>query len=712
MSTVDQVKKEHKMKRISFLLVFTALMVFSFGLAHGATEIVLDNVTGLWAIDTVEIDVPVGCTFRLTYTPGNGTVLLAFTNGFQVYTKLSDANPTTPGYFDAPVLDTLPIGPSGWFYHSVYNPGGHFDDLMFQQFSLDGLGRDTTTVSAVWTTGNAPGFADGYSEQVWYIATEAHTNGDTLCIDSSFFPPGGAWLWSLSAGTPPTLSPDWYGPHCFHVYDPTAPPPNDPPELSPIGPQEVTESLLLNFDVIATDPDGTTPLLSTSTLPGTATFTDNGGGMGTFNWIPGFFDAGIYRITFYATDEIDPALIDSEQVEITVIDSNRIPVVVIPSGQDQDVNEGEMLVFTALATDSDSTTPLLEAHLYGEDTLATNMVFVDSLNGVGVLTFSPDFTQGDDDPTLYVVAFRATDETDPSLSVESAPYTLQVYNVNQAPVVDPINDFPICEGDSVEVPANAQDPDGDMLTMWVEPLVPNMDFNDLGNGSGLLKFAPVPGQAGDYPTTLFASDGKDTSSVAFVITVVDCSGIDEGQAVIRPDFMYAFYQYAITPMMDTTYLGNFMGGHSVEYIDLASVRVNTTIAITSANVLDSFPGFSGKVLEIISPITPFLEGYGAFYDTSVHEFTVTGLFDDGAVFTATGEVVLRGHLSGDVNLDGHVDIGDLTYLVSYLFRGGEEPAIMNLGDVDGNCDVNVADITFLVRYLHHGGPRPHCDCRR
>jgi len=94
---------------------------------------------------------------------------------------------------------------------------------LFQQFSLDGLGRDTTTVSALWTTGNAPGFATGYSEQVWYIATQAHTHGDTLCIDSSWFPPGGAWLWSLSAGTPPTLSPDWYGPYCFYVYDPNHP---------------------------------------------------------------------------------------------------------------------------------------------------------------------------------------------------------------------------------------------------------------------------------------------------------------------------------------------------------------------------------------------------------------------------------------------------------------------------------------------------------
>jgi len=244
------------MKQYSLFLALTALMVFSFGLAHGQSEVVLDAVEGLLGSatsDTVEIDTPLKFTFRLTQNTGDS--IFAFSHGFQVYTKLSDANPTTSGYFDAPVLDTLPIGPSGWCYHSVYNPNGHFDDIPFNHFSLDGLGRDTTAVSAVWVSGNAPGFEDGYSEQVWYIATEAHTEGDTLCIDSSFFPPGGAWLWSLSAGTPPTLSPDWYGPYCYRVQGPSAVTEINGPELPKVYslsqnyPNPFNPTTEINFDV-------------------------------------------------------------------------------------------------------------------------------------------------------------------------------------------------------------------------------------------------------------------------------------------------------------------------------------------------------------------------------------------------------------------------------------------------------------------------------
>ncbi|MBD3258993.1 hypothetical protein GF377_11215, partial [candidate division GN15 bacterium] len=82
--------------------------------------------------------------------------------------------------------------------------------------------------------------------------------------------------------------------------------PNATPELAAIGAQSVTEGELLEVAVSANDPDGDTPVLSTSTpLPGTATFADNADGTGLFSWTPAFTDAGSYDVTFYATDGID-----------------------------------------------------------------------------------------------------------------------------------------------------------------------------------------------------------------------------------------------------------------------------------------------------------------------------------------------------------------------------------------------------------------------
>jgi len=65
-------------------------------------------------------------------------------------------------------------------------------------------------------------------------------------------------------------------------------------------------------------------------------------------------------------------------------------------------------------------------------------------------------------------------------------------------------------------------------------------------------------------------------------------------------------------------------------------------------------------------------------------------------------------LYGDANGDGIVNVGDIVYLVSYLYKGGPAPNPVWAGDC--NCDevVNVGDIVYLVSYLYKGGPPPGC----
>ncbi len=61
---------------------------------------------------------------------------------------------------------------------------------------------------------------------------------------------------------------------------------------------------------------------------------------------------------------------------------------------------------------------------------------------------------------------------------------------------------------------------------------------------------------------------------------------------------------------------------------------------------------------------------------------------------------------GDVNFDGEIDVGDVTYLINYLFLGGPEPIPLESGDV--NCDgiVDIADVIYLINYLFIDGPPP------
>jgi hypothetical protein len=66
--------------------------------------------------------------------------------------------------------------------------------------------------------------------------------------------------------------------------------------------------------------------------------------------------------------------------------------------------------------------------------------------------------------------------------------------------------------------------------------------------------------------------------------------------------------------------------------------------------------------------------------------------------------------SGDVTCDGKVDVGDVVFLVNYLYRGGDSPCFWDAGDA--NCDlvINVGDVVYLINYLYRGGPPPlHCD---
>ena len=64
--------------------------------------------------------------------------------------------------------------------------------------------------------------------------------------------------------------------------------------------------------------------------------------------------------------------------------------------------------------------------------------------------------------------------------------------------------------------------------------------------------------------------------------------------------------------------------------------------------------------------------------------------------------------AGDANGDGSVNVGDVVYLVSYLYRSGSPPDPLEAGDVNSDHTVDVADVVYLVNYLYRGGDPPGC----
>ncbi len=67
-------------------------------------------------------------------------------------------------------------------------------------------------------------------------------------------------------------------------------------------------------------------------------------------------------------------------------------------------------------------------------------------------------------------------------------------------------------------------------------------------------------------------------------------------------------------------------------------------------------------------------------------------------------------LFGDVNGDWEINILDITYLINYLYKGGNPPADLNDGDTNGDCIINLLDITRLISYLYKNGPAPVEGC--
>ncbi len=188
------------MKCLVFLLMCASLMMLLSAPAYGASEIVLDEVTGLLAGDTVLAGHSVKFTFRLTFT-GLGGNIKVFTNGFRVWTH---QNGNYTDNFTAITYDTFS---HAWtFYYSLC--------FGISPVNIDGLGADTIGFDGAALN---YGFQDPFDEQVWWIETVPSVDGDTLCIDSSWWPPAAEWRWMVtSVGD---IYPDWSGPHCFHVWD-------------------------------------------------------------------------------------------------------------------------------------------------------------------------------------------------------------------------------------------------------------------------------------------------------------------------------------------------------------------------------------------------------------------------------------------------------------------------------------------------------------
>ena len=456
-----------------FLVTFLACFLLSFSFAAAQQgEVTLDHVTGTMYNGQPD-SIMAGSTyvFSIRFNNNSGLTVKGMTNGFTI------SSPDGATWTSASIDTVGTIGKAQF-------------DLVFNSTLNAITGSEADTVGFGAATLFGSGMPNGFNDVVYDITVGpvSTQTGQTICLDSASYSAQGIWKW---APTGTDLFPSWDGPHCYTIVG-DGPPPNSAPVLGAIGSKSVDENANLNFVVTATDPDGTTPTISAENLPTGATFNSN-----TFDWTPSFNDAGIYNVTFIATDG---ALSDTEIVAITVNDANRPPTWV-SSFDPIDVDENQAVERPVGAIDLDGDTVIIT-----HSTLPDGAIFGPNFLGVDAFQWTPTYDQAG----VYEIIFTASDG---DLSIVDT-LVITVIDVNRAPVLDAIGAKSGDEGTLISFAVSASDPDGTTPTLSMENSPSGATF--LG---GVFDWTPTFLQSGDYDVTFIATDGSLSDSEVVTITV-------------------------------------------------------------------------------------------------------------------------------------------------------------------------------------------------
>ncbi len=271
----------------------------------------------------------------------------------------------------------------------------------------------------------------------------------------------------------------------------------------------------------------------------------------------------------------------------------------------------------------------------------------------------------------------------------------------------------------------------------------------------------------DYPTVVTVIEGQDTPGIDFAL--VPYGGPGEGiiagrvleDSTLLPipyaivfaislngnwgfDFTDSVGAYIIQGLQtDDYYVFAIAPGYIGEFYDGVYTWEEATLVTPDAYNVDfylvPFDSGGGRICGVISSNGSPLEGAlvyaqldgevrGFARSSSEGGYVINGLlpgsytvyasmvsYNDGSypdpVEIGSGKVSgidieLPPVQVGDVTGDGSIDVGDVIFLVNYLYRDGSAPYPLMTGDLDCNGEVNIGDVVYLINYLYKGGPPP------
>jgi len=238
-----------------------------------------------------------------------------------------------------------------------------------------------------------------------------------------------------------------------------------------------------------------------------------------------------------------------------------------------------------------------------------------------------------------------------SIDADNSPInvlaTLEVIDVpNNPPVIDPIDDQIMDEGDHLEVSFAVGDPDSDPIFLFTGPLPSFANFvTDKSILGATFIFDPGFNDAGVYNITAYASDGKDTSGESFTLTVLDQEPGTEGDT-LHIGTVPAVPGQQVTVPIDISNSCNLHGvyipitwdGDSLIVLD--SIKFNDSLVghLTAKTVeINNDSNFALITFDVIAPDLPIPPGHALLADMyfSVSPVTPGGAYGVNPGLTST-----------------------------------------------------------------------------
>jgi hypothetical protein len=194
--------------------------------------------------------------------------------------------------------------------------------------------------------------------------------------------------------------------------------------------------------------------------------------------------------------------------------------------------------------------------------------------------------------------------------------------------------------------------------------------------------------------------GCDENSFAFTFTCSETSKIDETWDTVTFDPLLTN-----TGASADSYLVTLARNYPTPeewWVRLSCGGISWDTTITTMKIYTDDPMLPTQSDQMYLDVIPRTAGHGNF---SIY---VESLSKPDLKLSSSIAFVLNAYLRGDANADTVIDVGDVIYLINYLFKGG--PAVNPLPSGDATCDgvIDVGDVVYLINYLFRGGTAPSC----